>query len=117
VDQVPAGIDYIRPAIQTLTSTVTVLTVAFRLKDDRAHELTEILNQDFATQARMNPTGASFEILDVARQKAEAVNERRSSLRREAGHWIADRFPGFFCKIAPERMPAIDLMLTKSYIP
>jgi hypothetical protein len=116
VDQMPAGIDNIYPVIQTLTSTVTVLTVAFRLKDDQAHELTQILNQDFATRARVNPYGR-VEILDVAWQKSEAVNEWRSALRRDAANWIADRFPGFFCKIAPERMPAIDLLLTKSYIP
>jgi hypothetical protein len=117
VDQVPVGIDYIRPAIQTLTSTVSVLTVAFRLKDDRARELSKILNQNFATRARINPNGSSFEILDVSRQKAEAVNEWRSKLRSEAAGWIAERFPGFFCRIAPERMPMIDLLLTKSYIP
>jgi hypothetical protein len=116
VDQVPVGIDYIRPAIQTLTSTVSVLTVAFRLKDDRSRELTQILNREFATRARINPSG-SFEILDISRQKAEAVNEWRSKLRSEAAGWIAEHFPGFFCRIASERMPTIDLLLTESYIP
>jgi hypothetical protein len=54
-DQMPPGIAHIHLSLHTLTSTVTVLTAAFRLQDDRARELEDILNQDLGTRVEMRP--------------------------------------------------------------
>jgi hypothetical protein len=114
-DQVPAGIAYIHPYLHTLTPTVTVLTAAFRLKDDRAEELEGILNQNLTTRVEMRPKG--FSPLSVGLQKDRAADEWRANLRRDAARWLAERFPGSFHKLAPGQLPTTELLLTGRYRP
>jgi len=116
VDELPPGIKGVHLRIQTLTSTVTVLTATFRLDEDSARGLEDILNQDRVTQMKVHSDG-SFTHSDVTKQKAEAVDDWRRTLRDTAAEWIAERFPGSFCRMAPNHLPAIALLLTKSYTP
>jgi hypothetical protein len=100
----------------TLTSTVTVLTAAFRLDKDSERRLEAILSEDQATEARFDKRG-EFTVVNVARQKLEAADEWRRTLRKNAAQWIEERFPGFFCGVAPEQLPTISLLLTANYAP
>jgi hypothetical protein len=113
---VPAGIAYIQLSLHALTSTVTALTAEFGLEDDRARGLESILNQQFATQAKLLPNGG-WTILRVEDQKAAAIEEWRISLRQDAAGWLAKRFPGSFHRLAPGQVPAIEFLLTGQHRP
>jgi hypothetical protein len=115
-DQVPDGFAYIEISLHTLTSTVTVLTAEFGLDEDRARGLEGILNQDFATHAKMQPPGG-YTILDAKTQKARRAEEWRVSLRRQAVSWLSERFPGSFDRLAPGQLPTIELLLTGQHQP
>jgi hypothetical protein len=115
-DEVPEGITYVHPFLHTLTPTVTVLTLAFRLGADRERELEGILNQEFTTQIEARPHGG-FTSLSVGLQKERAIAKWQTTLRSQAAHWTAERFPGFFHRLAPEQLPTIEFLLTGRYRP
>ena len=114
VDQVPAGIAYIKLELRTLTSTVTALTAAFGLDHDRAQGLDGILNKELPAPEEL-PNRRR--VIPAEDRKASAVEEWRTSLRQEAAGWLAERFPGSFHRLAPGQLPAIEFLLTGQHRP
>jgi hypothetical protein len=98
VDQVPAGIEYIRLKLRGLTSTVTALTAQFGLDEHRAQGLEDIAN-------RRDPSMGSYDMILPA-------EEWRTSLRQEAADWLVKWFPGSFQRLAPGELPTIEFLLT-----
>ena len=98
-DNLPPGIASIHLSLYTLTSTITVLTTAFRLEDSRALELEAILNKDRTTRAERRQRPRGFKLRTVEEQKQTNIAEWQANLRQEAAQWISERFPGSFHKL------------------
>ena len=113
--EVPSGIEHVHLSVQMLTPTVTMLTAAFRLQDDRARGLEAILNRDITSRTEKSENG--YSLLTVGLQKDRATDQWRADLRREAAAWIAKYFPGSFHRLAPGQLPTIELLITRHYQP
>jgi hypothetical protein len=115
VDEVPPGIRFIRLELRTLTSTVTALTAQFGLDDDRALGLggAAFLELGNFWKGMEGPVSEMWEGGPyVAGAKERPAEEWRTSLRQEAADWLAKWFPGFFHRLAPGQLPAIEFLLT-----
>jgi hypothetical protein len=114
LDELPVGITSVHLMLNTVSTTVTVLTAAFRLNAGRAAELNGVLDKRYVTRPEPQPEG-TYEIDGVWRQKERAAEEWRAKLHREAAHWLAQRFPGSLHRLAPNQIPIIELLLTENY--
>ena len=115
-DVLPVGITSVTWGIYTLTSTVTAVTAAFHLQEDRAEELQCIVNEDVSTRASVLPDGG-YQISDVRWQKQQSADRWRDSLRSDAAGWLADRLPGSFHRLVPGQLLTIELLLTEKQRP
>jgi hypothetical protein len=112
VDELPKGIAYAYLGIHTLTSTITAVTVEFRLDEENSQELGAIINRDMSTETKPLPRGGRS-IRDVRWQKQEAADAWRARLRNDAAHWLAERLPGSFSRLSPGQLPTLELLLTE----
>ena len=116
IDALPEGIAFAHPSISTLTSTITAVTVTFKLDEEYSRALGPIINEDRSTQTELRPQGG-FAIRGVRWQKREAVDAWRARLRDEAARWLAERLPGSFHRLAPGQLPTIEFLLTERQPP
>lgn len=115
-DDLPGGVASVTLGIYTLTSTVTAVTAAFRVREEHAGELLAIVNQDVSTRSTLLP-GGSYKISDVRWQKRAAAERWSENLRGEAARWLAERLPGSFHSLDPGQPPTIELLLTEQQRP
>jgi hypothetical protein len=115
-DDLPVGITSVTWGIYTLTSTVTAVTVMFRVEERHAGELQRIVNKDASSRAVLLP-GGSYTVSDVRSQKQQAADRWRENLRADAARWLARRLPGSFQDLAPGQLPTIELVLTERQYP
>lgn len=116
LDILPEHVASVTWGIYALTSTVTAVTVLFRLHEDHAAGLQRIVDQDVFTRAAITPSGG-YTISDVKSLKRQAANEWREELRAGASGWLADRLPGSFHRLHPGELPAVELLITERQLP
>jgi|GEM_PF-1231729 len=92
--KLPDGIESIRASILQFLPSTTILACMFILKDDLANSIENPLKNIYSTYKEKIKNG--YRIIDVLRQKKDAVVLARESLKNLCTSWLAENFPGLF---------------------
>jgi len=119
-DDIPEGIEQVDIEMHALTTTITTITAAFYLNEDRSSGLEEVVNRDVTTKLTPVPVeGGSYQgaVTTVSALKRQAADVWRERMSSDGAQWLAKWLPGSFHRETHGRLPTIELLLTEQQRP
>lgn len=116
--KLPDCVDYGYLSIHNATSSLTLITVNFILKDPAASSINTVLKSEYKTKVEHFPSkwrSRSTTYIDVERQKSRDINKAFSEIHHEISAWFHDNLPGHFSKTDLSRFPVADFVTSEKY--
>lgn len=111
----PEEFEYVDIAIFQITPSLTALSIAFFINDVFANSYKEELEKP---RSSYYCRGKNWSIITVspAQQKSAAALKFRENMRFTCRNWIAENFPGIFCRNGQmEAFPSLEVLVCKGY--
>jgi hypothetical protein len=115
----PAGVDFGRFCLMNITSSVTLATIQFVLKDESAHSLNEPFNRSYKTTTEYWPSGFNCKkiyYIDVQKQKRKAIKEQLNLIHGSIYDWFNQNLPGYYSS-SSMALPTVDLITSTEFEP
>jgi len=119
--KLPEGIDYGYISLRTVTSSLTLLTIQFVLKDFAAESLNELFSRPYKTRVKFYPSrwrtrSASYET--VSGQKSDAIERQLGKIHSSLESWFGHNLPGYYSSLNDKTaFPIIDLITSRTHKP
>lgn len=92
--ELPDGVQYIHASLVHFMSSTSILALQFFLDDSLANSIQLPLSEEYSTYKEKIERG--WRIHDVGKQKKQAVDAMRMSIRSVCTEWMRNYFPGLF---------------------
>jgi hypothetical protein len=103
----PDGVDSVRLALWSVTSSLTVWVACFEWDDYWTDALDRIARTDYSTA--IIPTRTGHRSYDPFLLKRLEATRARRNMRRRVASWLTDRLPGAFADLGAQ-LPALDVI-------
>lgn len=115
VADLPKGVEAVAAHIVQFVPSVTFLAFAFRLEDDLAASVDEVLREAPGSWEERTPAGTRLHSAEHI--KLALVEGTRGALRSMCMAWVSETFPGYFTLHMPTRLPTAEVILLSQRTP